>query len=129
MGYATCAEDLLKGDEWKGVRHTGDLATIDSEGYATLTGRASRFVKIFGNRVSLQEVENMVKDAFVGSGCAVVGEDNALRVFVSSVAAPEVERFLVTKLHFNTTVMKVRELDEIPLNPNGKTDYPRLKTL
>lgn len=129
MGYATCAEDLLKGDEWKGVRHTGDLATIDSEGYATLTGRASRFVKIFGNRVSLQEVENMVKDAFVGSGCAVVGEDNALRVFVSSAAAPEVERFLVTKLHFNTTVMKVRELDEIPLNPNGKTDYPRLKTL
>ena len=32
MGYATCAEDLLKGDEWKGVRETGDIATIDAEG-------------------------------------------------------------------------------------------------
>ena len=129
MGYATCAEDLLKGNDWNGVRRTGDLATIDADGYVTLTGRASRFLKIFGNRVSLQEVENMIKDAFDGAGCAATGADNDLHVFVSHASAAEAERLLVTKLHFNTTVMKVHELDEIPLNPNGKTDYPRLKDM
>ena len=127
MGYATCAEDLLKGDEWKGVRRTGDLAAIDAEGYVTLSGRASRFLKIFGNRVSLDEVENLVKDRFAGAGCAATGSDGDLRVFVAAAAADEVERFLVSKLHFNATVMKVRALDAIPLNANGKTDYPKLK--
>ena len=129
MGYAVCAEDLLKGDEWKGVRRTGDLASIDAEGYVTLSGRASRFLKIFGNRVSLDEVENLVKDGFPGAGCAATGADGDLRVFVASAAPEEVERFLVAKLHFNATVMKVRAVDAIPLNANGKTDYPKLKSL
>ena len=128
MGYAVCAEDLLKGDEWKGVRRTGDLASIDAEGYVTLSGRASRFLKIFGNRVSLDEVENLVKDGFPGAGCAATGADGDLRVFVASAAPEEVERFLVAKLHFNATVMKVRAVDAIPLNANGKTDYPKLKS-
>ena len=128
MGYAVCAEDLLKGDEWKGVRRTGDLASIDAEGYVTLSGRASRFLKIFGNRVSLDEVENLVKDGFPGAGCAATGADGDLRVFVASAAPEEVERFLVAKLHFNATVMKVRAVDAIPLNANGKTDYPKLRS-
>ncbi len=129
MGYATCAADLLKGDEWKGVRETGDNATIDAEGYVTLTGRASRFVKIFGNRVSLQGVENILKDAYPASSCAAVGADNDLHVFVTSADAEDVERFLVEKLRFNTTVMKVHVLDSLPLNANGKTDYPLLEKM
>jgi acyl-coenzyme A synthetase/AMP-(fatty) acid ligase len=129
MGYAVTAEDLLKGDEWNGVRHTGDLAEIDGDGYVTLTGRASRFVKIFGNRVSLQEVEELVKDAFPGVGCATSGADNDLHVFVTAAEADAVERFLVSKLRFNATVMKVHVLGEIPVNANGKTDYPALKDL
>ena len=127
MGYAVCAEDLLKGDEWKGVRRTGDMAKIDADGYVTLTGRASRFLKIFGNRVSLEEVENLVKDGFAGSGCAATGADNDLHVFVCGVSAADVEKFIVAKLHFNATVVKVHVLDSIPLNANGKTDYPKLK--
>ena len=126
MGYATCAEDLLKGDEWKGVRETGDMATIDAEGYVTLTGRASRFVKIFGNRVSLQEVENILKDAFPAASIAATGADNDLHVFATQVSAEEVERLLVAKLHFNSTVMKTHVLDAMPLNANGKTDYQKL---
>ena len=127
MGYAMCADDLLKGDEWNGVRHTGDLAAIDPAGYVTLTGRASRFLKMFGNRVSLDEVENLVKDRFAGAGCAATGADNDLHVFVVGVHAGDVESFIVAKLHFNATAMKVHVLDAIPLNSNGKVDYPKLK--
>ena len=129
MGYAVCAEDLMKGDEWNGVRRTGDMAKIDAGGYVTLTGRASRFLKIFGNRVSLEEVENLVKDGFTGAGCAATGADNDLHVFVCGVSAVDVEKFLVAKLHFNTTVVKVHVLDSIPLNANGKTDYPKLNSI
>jgi len=130
MGYAYSREDLLKGDEWKGVRETGDMATIDADGYVTLTGRASRFIKIFGNRVSLQEVENIVKDNFPQTQSAAVGRDNHLTVFVSDGdLVPAVERMLVQTLHFNATVMDVRALDAIPLNANDKVDYQRLEKM
>jgi len=130
MGYAYSREDLLKGDEWKGVRETGDMATIDAAGYVTLTGRASRFIKIFGNRVSLQEVENIVKDNFPQTQSAAVGRDNHLTVFISDGSLkPDVERLLVQTLHFNATAMEVRALDAIPLNANGKTDYQRLEKM
>lgn len=33
MGYAECAKDLSKGDEWHGTLHTGDMAKQDSDGY------------------------------------------------------------------------------------------------
>lgn len=129
LGYAENAADLLKGDEWKGVRHTGDLAKIAEDGFVTLTGRAARFVKIFGNRVSLDEVEHLIKDNFEGVQAAAMGGDNDLRIFTTSPDVASVEKFLVKTLHFNTTVMKVRHLGEIPLNANGKIDYSKLKKI
>jgi len=128
MGYAYEAADLAKGDEWHGVRATGDLAEIDAEGYVTLTGRASRFIKVFGNRVGLQDVENIVKDAFPKMSTAAVGRDNRLMVFITDAPRrEEVARHLVNVLHFNASVLEVRVLDAIPLNANGKTDYPALE--
>lgn len=129
FGYATNAAELLNGDDWQGIRHTGDLAVIDDEGFVTLTGRASRFLKIFGNRVSLDEVENLIKDHFAGVGAAATGADNDLHVFTTSSDLGAVEAFLVSKLHFNTSVMKLHHLEDIPLNPNGKIDYPKLRQL
>lgn len=59
MGYAKCLEDLEKGDEMDGVLHTGDTATIDQDGYFTITGRMKRFIKLFGLRINLDEVEKI----------------------------------------------------------------------
>ena len=50
-------------------------------------------------------------------------------MFATAASAEEIERVLVSKLHFNTTVMKVHVLDSMPLNSNGKTDYQGLKAL
>lgn len=128
MGYARKADDLARGDEWHGERATGDMATIDADGYVTLTGRASRFIKVFGNRVGLQEVEDIVKDAFPQTSSAAVGSDNRLVVYITDASLKaEVSRHLVKTLHFNASVLEVHGIDAIPLNANGKTDYQALE--
>lgn len=49
MGYAYSREDLSKPDSNKGILKTGDIATIDNEGFATIVGRKKRFVKVYGS--------------------------------------------------------------------------------
>ena len=42
-----------------GELRTGDLATVDEDGYFTVVGRLKRFAKLFGRRVSLEDVDHV----------------------------------------------------------------------
>ena len=64
LGYAECGEDLSLGDERHGRLETGDMAQFDADGYYYIVGRKKRFLKIFGNRVNLDEVDRLVKGKF-----------------------------------------------------------------
>ncbi len=127
MGYALSAADLLKPDDWGGVRHTGDLARIDGDGYVFITGRASRFLKVYGCRVSLEDVERLVKDAFEGIDCAATGADNQLKVFVTDPGKVQaVQQLLVAKMHFNAGAFTVKAIDALPRSAAGKVQYAQL---
>ena len=81
LGYARSCYDLSAGDLNNGVLATGDLAMIDSDGYYYITGRKSRFLKIFGNRVNLDEVEQTLNE--LGYSCACVGVDDHMKIYTN----------------------------------------------
>src|SRR5690606_15366764 len=81
LGYAESAEDLARGDDLNGVLHTGDLATIDDEGFITIVGRRERFIKLVGRRVSLDHLEATLT-ASTRRPVACTGDDDGLRVVV-----------------------------------------------
>ena len=81
LGYASCIADLKKGDENKGILHTGDLATRDVDGYYYIVGREKRFVKLFGNRVNLDETERLIK--VITPDCACIGVNDKMIIFIT----------------------------------------------
>ena len=84
MGYARRAEELALGDEWHGELHTSDMARRDGDGFYYIVGRKKRFIKLYGNRVGLDEVERLLAARFPDTGFACVGRDDLLRIFHDS---------------------------------------------
>ena len=62
MGYAKNINDLALPDLNNGILKTGDLAYIDKDGFYYVKGRKNRYIKLFGTRVSLSELENILQD-------------------------------------------------------------------
>ena len=126
LGYATCIEDLKKDDERNGKLVTGDMAKRDNDGFYYITGRKKRFIKIFGNRVNLDEVERLIKGKVCE--CACVGNDDHMKIFITnSDKSLEVKEFIIEKTGLNHIAFEVIAIDEIPKNEAGKTLYSKLK--
>ena len=131
LGYAEKAEDLAKGDERFGRLETGDIAKRDQEGYYYIVGRKKRFLKIFGNRVNLDEIEGMIKREFgENMDCACGGVDDKLYVFIAGDSEEMVEQlrqFLTKKTRLHPSAIVVKMLEQIPKNEAGQTLYGELE--
>ena len=126
LGYAECAEDLMKGDENHGVLHTGDMAREDEDGFYYITGRKKRFVKVWGNRCNLDQVEQLVKP--ITTTCACAGVDDHITVFVTKEGLEkEIKDLLTSKTGLNPIAFAVKVIEAIPVTPSGKIDYPLLQ--
>ena len=126
LGYAECGEDLAKGDELKGRLVTGDMARFDDDGFYYIVGRKKRFLKIYGNRVNLDETDRLIKAEFnIEAACA--GVDDHMYIFVTdSDKADAVRDYVIGKTKLNPVAFKVVVIDEIPKNDSGKTLYNEL---
>jgi acyl-CoA synthetase (AMP-forming)/AMP-acid ligase II len=126
MGYGTSRADLARGDELGGVLRTGDVGYLDADGCVFIVGRRKRFSKVFGLRVSLDDVESQLHAA---APVAVV--DGGERIIVCGTPASEVavrERLkeLSAQLHIPPASFLVHVVEAIPLLPSGKIDYRQL---
>ena len=120
LGYANSQEDLLKGDENHGVMHTGDLARRDADGCYFIIGRLKRFLKIYGLRIGLDEVERMIKTEYK-TDCYCKGDDEKLVVLVTNAQLKEVlPTFIEEKTHLFHQRIEVQVVNEILRNEAGK---------
>lgn len=126
LGYANSFDDLLNGDENKGVLFTGDLAKRDNEGFYYITGRKKRFIKLFGNRINLDQVESLIKEISKDE-CACIGDDNCMVVYITNNSIiNQVSDLLLYKLGIHNSVFSIKIINEIPKNLSGKIIYSKL---
>ncbi|MCC8137128.1 MAG: AMP-binding protein [Clostridiales bacterium] len=127
LGYAECPEDLAKGDERHGRLETGDMAKRDEDGFYYIVGRKKRFLKVYGNRVNLDEVDRLIKAKFDYMDCASAGVDDHIYIFMTDdTKAEEVRKFISEKTSLNPSAFQVVHLESIPKNDSGKVLYTEL---
>ncbi len=129
-GYALERACLARTDEFNGRLATGDLARRDDNGIYTIVGRKKRFLKVFGNRVGLDELEQLVKNHFVGLECATGGVDDRITLFLTDETQAEtVKSWLAQTCQLHHSAFRVVILEAIPKNAAGKTLYAQLEAL
>lgn len=125
LGYAESAEDLALGDEMGGELHTGDLGYVEGD-LLFLTGRTKRIVKVFGKRVSLDDIERWLVGR--ADAVAVQGDDSVIIVAVGGEDVdPQVRLDLAEYLGVHPSGIKLSAVAELPLLSSGKVDLQTLR--
>jgi long-chain acyl-CoA synthetase len=122
-----------------GALRTGDLATVDEDGYIYVTDRTEDFIKSWGYRISSQEIEScvlhvsdVVSAAAIGVPSLTAGEAIHLFVTVRPGAATTPEA-ITSHCRSNLAKHMVPEavtiLKNLPLNSNGKVVKSELRRM
>jgi len=120
---------LLLGDEWKGILRTGDLARQDIDGFIFIEGRSSRFLKIFGVRVSLDAVEAWYAER--GVVAASYGQDDHLKVMIEATPShlgEDETKQLAAIMQIHPSAVTISSMPVLPRLNSGKIDYSCLNT-
>jgi acyl-[acyl-carrier-protein]-phospholipid O-acyltransferase/long-chain-fatty-acid--[acyl-carrier-protein] ligase len=121
----------------QGWYDTGDIVTIDGDGFIRIQGRAKRFAKIGGEMVSLTAVEELVARTWPDHAHAVVAlpDKSKGEQLILLTERPDAERGAllaaakaagIAEINVPKKIMGVRQL---PLLGTGKIDYPAVKTM
>ncbi|MFS1704607.1 AMP-binding protein [Alteromonas sp. AMM-1] len=123
LGYVECTEQLaeLNPEDWLA---TGDLARQDEEGDFFIVGRIKRIIKVAGERVNLDALEQFYSDDAMQVRC--VGEDNKVVFFALQKHLGALQEKMATHPLLPARNQMVSGLGEWPLLSNGKPDYQQL---
>lgn len=127
MGYAMNQKECMRKENRNEKLHTGDLAYIDEEGYIFLKGRISRYIKILGRRISLDEVEGLLYEKFKEIEFACCGEEDLLIIYYNGFdLTQELKDFCRERLGIHKKTISIRNIECIPRNKSGKIIYSDL---
>jgi acyl-[acyl-carrier-protein]-phospholipid O-acyltransferase/long-chain-fatty-acid--[acyl-carrier-protein] ligase len=122
------------GDGWY---ETGDVVSIDDDGFVSIVGRVKRFAKVAGEMVSLEVVEKVALQASPGAMHGATtqpdgGRGEAIVLFTTDGALTRdalVESARKMGVAEITVPRKIQKVDALPLLGTGKTDYVSLKKM
>ena len=130
LGYLRAENPGVLDPPGEGWHDTGDIVSIDQQGFVTIKGRAKRFAKIGGEMISLAAVEALAAELWpdVPSAVAAVpdarkGERLVLVTQKKDATRTEIQSFAKARGASDLMIpSEVVFMDKLPLLGSGKVD-------
>ena len=137
LGYLRAEHPGVLEPPKDGWYDTGDIVSIDHEGFITIRGRAKRFAKIGGEMISLAAVETLASELWPDaiSGVATVPDPRKGErlILVTTHKNPvRADLLLFARSRGASEMMVPSEVlivEKLPLLGSGKIDYTGLQSL
>lgn len=138
LGYLEDEQETRKVIQ-HGKLRTGDLATVDGDGYIYLVAREKEFLKVGGERISPKEIEEVLVALPDVVDCSVVGiADEQLGEAVKAMLVlkdqpgqqlteADIRTYCHKRLARNKIPKVIQFVTEIPMNATGKKTQATLK--
>lgn len=131
LGYLNDPEDTAKAIK-NGWLYTGDLATVDDDGFIFIESRKKEIIKVGGVRISPQEIEEVIV-AYPGViGCSIeaipdelLGEAIKATLFINELdnvlfSEDAIRKYCASKLSINKMPKVIVFETKLPYNAAGK---------
>lgn len=119
-----------------GWHDTGDIVSIDEEGFVAIKGRAKRFAKIAGEMVSLAAIEELAGEMWPGQLSAVASMPDArkgekLILFTDAPKATRADfmKFAKSKKAMDLMIPAEVRVCKVPILGTGKIDFVGVKKM
>ena len=130
LGYVRADKPGVLEPPPEGWHDTGDIVTIDEQGFVTIKGRAKRFAKVGGEMVSLAAVEMLAGDLWPDNMTAVAAlpdprKGERLVMVTDKHGATRSDFMAYARTRHASELMLPSEvivLDKLPLLGSGKID-------
>ena len=129
MGYFKESE-LTRQTIKNGKLYTGDIATIDEDGYIYILAREKEFLKVGGERISPKEIEEVIVRLPEIVDCSIISVQDeilgeAIKAFVVlkdgvTLTEDDIRKHCNRYLSSNKIPKFIEFLDEIPVAETGK---------
>jgi long-chain acyl-CoA synthetase len=127
LGYAQSVAELAAFNLAEKLL-TGDIAYQDEDGDFFITGRLKRFIKLFGQRINLDEVELLLLEKGFETYCC--GDDSKLLVAVENTNdIKSLQNLISEHLQIHSSVIQILKVAALPLTDRGKKDYYAIQGL
>ena len=98
---------------------------MDPDGFYYITGRNKRFLKMYSNRVNLDEIEELIRTA--GYDCVCTGTDDNLKIYITEPDDKDrIVSYIAKHTGINRAGFSFVHIDKIPRNNSGKVRYSAL---
>ena len=122
---------------WEKVLHTGDIFKFDGDGDLYFVERMDNIIKTAGEKVSPNEVENVLYGIHGIKEAVVVGVDDqitgkALKAVISvegSISEDDIKKHCSRKLERYMVPKYVEVWERLPRNDNGKIDRKEIRKM
>ncbi|MFP5261076.1 MAG: AMP-binding protein [Blastocatellia bacterium] len=138
-GYYNNPEATSEAIDAEGWLHTGDQATMDSDGYVRITGRIKELIIRGGENIAPKEIEDLLRrhpkvaDVYVyGIPDERLGEDVAAAIRIApgqEVTPEEIREFCNDRIAKFKVPRHIRFVESFPMTASGKVQKFKLREM